>query len=538
MFCARKPLAGLLQLAAACLLGSAPLCAVRLAESAYAVDHVDLSHHSDGTFSMIWKEGAFQLVEPPLWWQRFDESGVPVTPRVFLSEAFVGRAKIATDGAGRDLVVWSEAGETAQLHSLKAIVLADDGSAIWGPSEVHSISSSDLFLRELDVAPHPSGGWWICWEQDSLATPDESLIQARRILSGGPSGEVVSLSGDSPLSRYGPVLSAGAAGSTLAAWATRDPAGRSAIVVRRLGAASAVDGSEREVVSEVGDSWVGYPSLAGYGADQFFLDWIRIAPNQWSREIRAMKLLGDHQSAPSVTLWQGPGAAQPNAPAAADAAGRVAITWTESLGEPSGRERIQTQSFDVDLASLTEPLIAATVASGYRSSATTVSTSSSGEWVVAWPMRSLTDPAWGVDATLGRFGVRCIATLESLCLTGSRFEVEASFHDHLGHDGVGQGVPLGAESGTFWFYTPANTELIVKVIDACSHPDFHDFWVYAAGLTDVAVTLTVVDTWTGEIWERETVLGEPFPPVLDSQAFHTCDAVPIVGPMSQVDFGR
>ena len=33
-------------------------------------------------------------------------------------------------------------------------------------------------------------------------------------------------------------------------------------------------------------------------------------------------------------------------------------------------------------------------------------------------------------------------------------------------------------------------------------------------------------------------LGEPFPPILDSQAFHTCDAVPIAGPMSQVDFGR
>ena len=74
-----------------------------------------------------------------------------------------------------------------------------------------------------------------------------------------------------------------------------------------------------------------------------------------------------------------------------------------------------------------------------------------------------------------------------------------------------------------------NTELIVKVVDACSHPDFHDFWVYASGLTDVAVTLTVVDTWTGETWERETVLGEPFPPVLDSQAFHTCAALPALG---------
>ncbi len=527
MSLAPKLLSGLSLLAVVCLLGTTPLSAVRLAESTYAVDHVDLSHHPDGTFSMIWKEGASQLVEPPLWWQRFDGAGVPMTPRVFLSEAQVGRAKIATDGSGRVLVVWIEVGESGLLHSVRAILVSADGATIWGPSEVHSISSPDLFLRELDVASHPSGGWWICWEKDSLATPDESVIEARRILAGGPSGDVVSLSGDSPLSRYGPVLSAGAAGQTLAAWATRDLTGRSAIVVRRLGSASAVDGPEREVVSEVGDSWVAYPSLAGYGADQFFLDWIRIGPNQWYREIRATKLLGDHQSEPSVTLWQGPGAAQPQAPASADAAGRVAITWTESLPEPSGRERIQAQSFDVDLASLTEPLVVATVASGYRSSATVVSTSNSGAWVVAWPARPLTALDWGVDAALGSFGVRCVASAEVLCLTGSRFEVQASFHDHLGRDGVGHGAPLSAESGTFWFFTPANTELIVKVVDACGHPDFHDFWVYAAGLTDVAVTLTVLDTWTGATWQRSTSLGEPFPSTLDSQAFHTCDATPV-----------
>lgn len=99
-------------------------------------------------------------------------------------------------------------------------------------------------------------------------------------------------------------------------------------------------------------------------------------------------------------------------------------------------------------------------------------------------------------------------------------------------------MALTPESGTFWFFTAANVELILKVVDACGHPDFRDFWVYASGLTDVEVTLTVVDTWTGEVWERQTDLGEPFPPVLDSQAFHTCEAVPIGGPMSQVDFER
>ena len=54
--------------------------------------------------------------------------------------------------------------------------------------------------------------------------------------------------------------------------------------------------------------------------------------------------------------------------------------------------------------------------------------------------------------------------------------------------------------------------IIVKIVDACAHPDFRNFWVFASGLTDVQVHLSVVDTWTGEIWERDTSLGEPFPP--------------------------
>ena len=87
-------------------------------------------------------------------------------------------------------------------------------------------------------------------------------------------------------------------------------------------------------------------------------------------------------------------------------------------------------------------------------------------------------------------------------------------------------MPLTDESGSFWFFAPANIEILVKVVDACSHPEFRNIWIFASGLTNVAVTLTVVDSWTGESWERSTTLGEPFPPILDSQAFYVCDAVP------------
>ena len=85
--------------------------------------------------------------------------------------------------------------------------------------------------------------------------------------------------------------------------------------------------------------------------------------------------------------------------------------------------------------------------------------------------------------------------------------------------GPGMAILASDTSGEFWFFNPNNTELLVKVIDACDNPDFNSFWVFAAGLTDVEVELTVTDTATNAVWEYENEVGTPFPPVFDTQAF-------------------
>ncbi len=43
-----------------------------------------------------------------------------------------------------------------------------------------------------------------------------------------------------------------------------------------------------------------------------------------------------------------------------------------------------------------------------------------------------------------------------------------------------------------------NVEVVVKVLNGCS-PPFNHYWVFASGLTNVAVELTVTDTQTGEV---------------------------------------
>ena len=203
------------------------------------------------------------------------------------------------------------------------------------------------------------------------------------------------------------------------------------------------------------------------------------------------------------------------------------IAWVESPPGSLYPTSVVRQGRSITGAALSDIV---TVADYAGMTSPLVSMTETGSWMVAWtrPWNPGIPQLAGVNAQFGAFRDACEANATTLCLTGGRFRATATFHDHLGRDGVGQAVALTPESGTFWFFTAANVELILKVVDACGHPDFRDFWVYASGLTDVEVTLTVVDTWTGEIWERETDLGEPFPPVLDSQAFHTCEAVPLL----------
>ncbi len=111
-----------------------------------------------------------------------------------------------------------------------------------------------------------------------------------------------------------------------------------------------------------------------------------------------------------------------------------------------------------------------------------------------------------------------------LRLGGGRFTVQARWTDFAGEQGPGRAVELNEDSGTFWFFSPDNTELVVKVLDGCEI--FGTFWFFAAGLTDVGVELTVRDL-VGERERRyESPVGRAFQPILDTAAFRTCEPAP------------
>ena len=111
----------------------------------------------------------------------------------------------------------------------------------------------------------------------------------------------------------------------------------------------------------------------------------------------------------------------------------------------------------------------------------------------------------------------CASDATTLCVNGGRFQVLATWTTAEGHSGAGQAVALTADTGYFWFFAPGNLEIIVKVVDGREYNS--RFWVFAGGLTDVDVVMTVLDTQTGIAKTYHNPQGTAFQPIQDTGTF-------------------
>lgn len=111
----------------------------------------------------------------------------------------------------------------------------------------------------------------------------------------------------------------------------------------------------------------------------------------------------------------------------------------------------------------------------------------------------------------------CTPSPTALCLAGGRFRVEVDWTAG-GTAGAGRVVPVGSDdSGLFWFFDPANWEMLVKVLDGCAVNGHR--WVFAAATTNVAFSLRARDEVTGTAWRFDHAGGEPAPAITDTAAF-------------------
>jgi photosystem II stability/assembly factor-like uncharacterized protein len=112
----------------------------------------------------------------------------------------------------------------------------------------------------------------------------------------------------------------------------------------------------------------------------------------------------------------------------------------------------------------------------------------------------------------------CAADSHTLCLNNGRFAVTTDFQPTPeGPSSPATAVPLTTDTGYFWFFDPANIELVTKVLNGCA-TNGH-YWFFAGGLTNVGVQINVTDTATGAVRSYSNPVGSAFQPIQDTAAF-------------------
>ncbi|MEM7048133.1 MAG: PPC domain-containing protein [Acidobacteriota bacterium] len=118
-------------------------------------------------------------------------------------------------------------------------------------------------------------------------------------------------------------------------------------------------------------------------------------------------------------------------------------------------------------------------------------------------------------------GSECVPNAQTLCLRNRRFRVTVDFRQRGALSKPATAVPFTDSSGLFWFFSQDNSEMLVKVLDACVEP-FNRYWVFFAATTNVEFEVVVEDTLRGAVRRYPNPQGMTALPIQDTQAFATC----------------
>jgi hypothetical protein len=196
---------------------------------------------------------------------------------------------------------------------------------------------------------------------------------------------------------------------------------------------------------------------------------------------------------------------------------RIGLTWVDKSGNETGYEVWAKLLGDYELvASLPADSVAATIEGLIADSEYRFKVRTKGG-----PDGDSAFSAETAASTLPAPAEPCVDGSAVTCLSAERFKVEVRWKDFAGARGQGKLAPAGsADSGVFYFFSPNNWEMLVKVLDGCAING--KTWVFAAGTTDVETTLIVTDSQTGKTAVYFNPLGQASPAVTDIAAFDAC----------------
>ena len=114
----------------------------------------------------------------------------------------------------------------------------------------------------------------------------------------------------------------------------------------------------------------------------------------------------------------------------------------------------------------------------------------------------------------------CVPDADTICLNNGRFKVEATYQTAT-TSGAAKAAKLTEDTGYFSFFNVNNVEVMVKVLDACVINN--RYWVFAAGLTNQGVDITVTDTSNPAVVKHyANPLNRTFVTVTDTDGLASC----------------
>lgn len=116
----------------------------------------------------------------------------------------------------------------------------------------------------------------------------------------------------------------------------------------------------------------------------------------------------------------------------------------------------------------------------------------------------------------------CVPSSGRLCLLGGRFEFEAFWRDFRDRSGRAAGTALTDGSAYLSFFDGSGPEVMVKLVEVCAPSGRAETWIYAAGLTNLEVTLAMRESRTDERLEWRNELGRLFEPRVAAIAGGDC----------------
>jgi hypothetical protein len=468
----------------------------------------------DGGFMVVWTQNANPLSSHPsfdLFGRIYNADGSPRTGEIPLYDTpltgYQPRARVAANAGGEYMVVWSN--DRYASLKIQARLYAPDGHPLGGVIPLaSSLPSGVPVFSPPDVTTDPAGGFLVAW--NSFGIPGSSSIVTRRFdAQGNPIGSPVAF--DAQYSGESPRLATFPGGGFLAVWAwvgSLTDSFVSDLWAQRLDASGRTVGASFLLNPESRELG-GRPLLTPvtYADGGFSVIWIPVQPlfpvaeGMWARRFNA-----DGTPAGDLTMIHPPFAAITTAPAAlALPSGDTWVLWDFAGSPGAPASDIYSGVFDSAWALQGEVTRVNTVSGApnlhldpavSRNGVQTVAVWASG--IVSSPIGTPPIPQDG--SGFGIFGQRftlagCAVDASELCL-GGRFRVEVRFTDPRdGQASAARPVPITGDTGAFWFFDPANLELMIKVLDGRA-VNGH-FWVFYGALSDVGYTITVTDTVTG-----------------------------------------